>query len=457
MSLAAYLDPQSCPAEPPPLDRMAKSTRRLHSAIDQRIRTTGIPYLHPQGPSVPIDLFGGQAMVEWQEEKGAATLLSQKCWSTLSPIYGRYSTVPSRKLIEKIVRLESAAGALVTDCGMQATALVQDVLVEPGSHVLMSRQVYNKTKAYLKWAAERLLAEAELVEEITPETLQEKVKENTGMVFAETYTNPTLSALDPSKVSRTIEDLRKVRAPNLRMVVDNTVATPWGVKRPLLEYPGIDVIVAAGTKAMSGEDRDMWGYLASRRIGFLNRAMDLQAMRGGVLSWRSAAGILSSLEQAEERFRRRCQTAGEIVSFLGKHSLVEQVYHPTADGYPDRKIIRQHYTLPASLLSFRIRGLSEEQTGHFADVLAMTVTFRYSLSFDGLVSKVNHHKTVSEYFTLAAEVEKQGIDRFVRLGVGLEDPRDLIASLNWALHRHLSIDRSEVVAWQQERRRQLGL
>ena len=457
MSLEAYLDPRSCPAEPPSPDRMAKSTRRLHSAIDHHIRTTGVPYLHPEGPSVPIDLLGGQPMVAWQEEKGTATLLSQKCWSTLSPIYGRYSTVPGRRLIDKIVELESAAGALVTDCGMQATALVQDVLVEPGSHVLMSRQVYNKTKAYLKWAAERLRVEAELVDQITPETLREKVKENTAMVFAETYTNPTLSALDPSQVSRTVENLRKERAPKLRMVVDNTVATPWGVKRPLLEYPGIDVIVAAGTKAMSGEDRDMWGYLASRRVGFLNRAMDLQAMRGGVLSWRSAAGILASLERAEERFRKRCRTAAEIVSFLDRHSLVEQVYHPTAAAYPDREIVRQHYTLPASLLSFRIRGLNEEQTGHFADVLAMTVTFRYSLSFDGLVSKVNHHKTVSEYFTLPAEVEKQGIDRFVRLGVGLEEPQDLIAGLNWALHHHLSIDRSEVAAWQQERRRQLGL
>ena len=58
---------------------------------------------------------------------------------------------------------------------------------------------------------------------------------------------------------------------------------------------------------------------------------------------------------------------------------------------------------------------------------------RYALSFDGLITKVNHHKTVSEYFTPPEVVARLGIDRLIRLGIGLEDADDLIACLAWTL------------------------
>ena len=53
--------------------------------------------------------------------------------------------------------------------------------------------------------------------------------------------------------------------------------------------------------------------------------------------------------------------------------------------------------------------------------------------FSGLVTKVNHHKTVSEYFTPVENVKRLGIDRLIRLGIGLEDADDLIACLDWTL------------------------
>ena len=38
-----WLDPHACPAERPPLEAMAASTRDLHHAIDEHARRTGIP------------------------------------------------------------------------------------------------------------------------------------------------------------------------------------------------------------------------------------------------------------------------------------------------------------------------------------------------------------------------------------------------------------------------------
>ena len=215
------------------------------------------------------------------------------------------------------------------------------------------------------------------------------------------------------------------------------------------------------------------GYIATRRIDAVNEAMDLQAMRGGILDWRRAQGILGTWETKKERFLRRCESATRVAAFLAAHPRVTEVFHPSRPDHPDRDIIAKHYVQPGSLMSFRVAAagsspndgetvdegasLDEEGARHFADVLAMTIVPRYALSFDGLATKLNHHRTVSEYFTPARELESAGIDRLVRLGVGLESPDDIIACLNWALWHHESVPEDDVRRWQDERARSLGI
>jgi hypothetical protein len=82
---------------------------------------------------------------------------------------------------------------------------------------------------------------------------------------------------------------------------------------------------------------------------------------------------------------------------------------------------------------------------------------RYALSFDGLATKVNHHKTVSEYFTPEPELKRNGFDRLIRLAVGLEEADDLIAVLNWTLHHADAISPADIERWQQQRAESLRL
>jgi cystathionine beta-lyase/cystathionine gamma-synthase len=109
------------------------------------------------------------------------------------------------------------------------------------------------------------------------------------------------------------------------------------------------------------------------------------------------------------------------------------------------------------MVSFRVAGADEDHTRHVADVLAMSTIVRYALSFDGLATKVNHHKTVSEYFTPAAELKRNGFDRLIRLAVGMEDADDLIAALNWTLHHADRVTTADVDEWQRQRAEALGL
>ena len=456
----AYLDPGAAgavPDEPPPRAAMSPATRSLHDAIDTTMRRLGQPYLHPDGETLQLDLFGSEPMVRWQERRAAAVFLAGEAWSDLPQTYGRYGTESGRLLLAEVRRLEQAAGALLTDGGMQACALACDVLFAPGSHAVVTRSVYNKTKSYLQRLAGRQGGAVTLVDDGDLGAVQRALRPDTSMLFTETYTNPHTRAVDPPALAAVAARARGAGADRLRVVVDNTIATPWGLREPLLSVPGIDVVVASGTKALAGQDRDMWGYLASNHIDLVNEAMDLQAMRGGILDWRRARAILAGLSGARTRFERRCGTAAAVARFLAGHPRVAEVLHPSLPDHPDAAAIARHYRLPGSMVSFRIRDADEDATRHFCDVLAMTGVPRYALSFDGLATKLNHHRSVSEYFTAAAEVRRIGVDRLVRLGVGVEAERDLAACLNWALWRAPRVPAAAVTAWQESRRHALGI
>lgn len=455
--IGAYLDPAGTPPDRPGLAAMDPATRGLHQGIDAAIRRAGVPYLHPDGATIQLDLLGSGPMVRWQERKQELMFLGSACWSDMPQIYGRYGTTPARRLLAWVRDLERAQAAVLTDTGMQACALLFDAVLEPGDHVACARGVYNKSKAYLSRLTTLLGGELTLVDDLSRAGLAAALRPATRLLFLETYTNPLMRAVDPQALARAAGEARAAGASRLVVALDTTIATPWGLAEPGLRWEGVDVVVVSGTKALAGQDRDMWGYLASDDVRLLNGVMDLQAMRGGIVDWRRAAAILDGLDRAEPRFRRRCATARAVSAFLAGHPLVEAVFHPSAPGHPDAAVIERHYTAPGSIVSFRLRDADEAQTRHFCDVLATCGVLRYALSFDGLATKLNHHRSVSEYFTAAEEVRRIGVDRLVRLGIGVEHPGDLIACLNWALWHRQDVAAAEVVAWQAERAGALGI
>lgn len=431
--LGPWLDAAKCPEVPPPRALMSAATRELHAAIDAQTERTGRPYLHPSEPTVQLDLRNTDTIIAWQEQKGLFLFTGEGCWSELPPLYARYGTLQTQALISAVRALENARAALVTDCGMQAIALTFDVLMTPGAHAVLMRQVYNKTRAYLEWLARRVAGELTVVDDGDWPALAAAVRPQTTLVFAETFTNPRLRAQDPERLGQFARDARRT-APGLRMVLDTTIASPWSLRRPALEHAGIDVVVASGTKAAGGQDRDLWGYVATNDVDLANQIMDLMAMRGGIIESRRAEVLAEALTtHAPLDFARRCDTATQVAAFLAAHPRVSEVLHPSRPDHPDREAIDTHYRRHGSLLSFRVTDADEAETRRVADRIAATGIIRCALSFDGLVSKVNHHKSVSEYFTPDDVLARNGFDRLVRLGIGLEAPEDLMACLAWGL------------------------
>jgi cystathionine beta-lyase/cystathionine gamma-synthase len=307
------------------------------------------------------------------------------------------------------------------------------------------RQVYNKTRTFIEHSAQRVGAQVTLVDDGDHAALAAAIRPETRLVFAETFTNPLTRA----------QDVPALAAITDHLVIDSTIATPWAFRTPLLAR-GARVVIGSLTKALGGQDTALGGYIATDDTELANRLMDLVAMRGGILDDERAHRIAAGLPDAERAFARRCETAARVAGFLARHPRIERVFHPALADHPDAAVIARDYQRTGSLLAFRVAGADEARHRHIADVLVSCSVPRYALSFDGLATKVNHHRTVSEYFTPAEQLAQLGIDRLIRIGVGIEAADDLIACLNWTLHHERDVTPDDLDAWRAARADALG-
>jgi len=444
--MTPWLDPAGCPRERPPIAGMAEATRALHGALDDHARRAGVAWLHPSERTIQRDLLGSPNVVAWQEAKAAFLMLGDGAWSELPHLYARYGTPGTSELIAALRRLEGARAAIVTDCGMQAVALVTDVVLQRGGHAVVMRQVYNKTRTFIEHSARRVGAEVTLVDDGDLAGLAAALRPTTQLVFAETFTNPLTRA----------QDVPALAALTGKLVLDTTIASPWAFRTPVLAR-GARVVVGSLTKSLGGQDAALGGYIATDDAELANQLMDLVAMRGGILDDARARRVAAGLPEAEALHARRCATAARVASFLARHPRIERVFHPSRPDHPDAAVIARDYLRTGSLLALRVAGADELRHRHIADVLVSCGVVRYALSFDGPATKVNHHRTVSEYFTPPDQIAQLGIDRLIRLGIGTEDADDLIACLNWALHHEQAITTAELDAWRAARAEALGL
>jgi len=121
-----------------------------------------------------------------------------------------------------------------------------------------------------------------------------------------------------------------------------------------------------------------------------------------------------------------------VARFLESHPKVERVWYPGLRSHPDYRIARAQMRGAGSVISFLLKGDSRA-TRRFIDRLKL---FLISPSLGGSESLVTQMSTMS-FFDYPADYRKRiGIvDNLVRVALGLEDVRDLIADLKQALDR----------------------
>lgn len=336
-------------------------------------------------------------------------------------LYTRWGNPTIRALEEKLAALEGGEAALATASGMAAISTAILSVVSAGDHVVAARQLYSATYHLLAKVLPRFGVETTFVDPTDLKDFERALRPNTKLIYIETPSNPLLEITDIAGVVKLAEG-----AGSLTMI-DNTFATPYN-QRPI--ELGIDVVLHATTKYLSGHGDAMGGGVIGRRE-FIDRALTgMHRDLGGVIGPLGAWLTLRGIRTLGLRMARHNDNALAVARFLRDHPRVERVYYPGLEDHPGHGLARRQMKGFGGVLSFEVRGGYEAGERLINSVKLCT----RAVSLGDVRTLITHPASTTHYIVPREERSATGIsDGLVRLAVGIEDADDLIADLDEAL------------------------
>ncbi|HXY77082.1 MAG TPA: PLP-dependent aspartate aminotransferase family protein [Steroidobacteraceae bacterium] len=330
---------------------------------------------------------------------------------------------PTRDALQASLANLEGGTAFAFASGMAATATVLELL-DAGSHIVAMHDLYGGSYRLLENVRKRSAGhEVSFVDLTDVAALEAALRPNTKLVWVETPTNPLLKLVDLAAVAALARE-RKILA-----VCDNTFATPF-IQRPL-EH-GFDIVVHSTTKYLNGHSDALGGAAIVREGSELAaRLAYLQNAIGGVPGPFDSFLTLRGIKTLAVRMERHCSNALAIAEFLENHRAIERVYYPGLTSHPQHALARRQMKGGyGGIVTAVLRGGLEAARR----TLERCHLFALAESLGGVESLIEH-PGIMTHASLPAPIRKSlGIsDGLVRLSVGIEDVRDLIAELDAAL------------------------
>ena len=369
-------------------------------------------------------------------------------------IYTRIMNPTTDVFEKRIAALEGGAAALATASGQAAETLAITTLANAGDEIVSTTSLYGGTYNLFHYTLPKLGITVRFVDGDDFDGLRAAINDKTRAVYTETLGNPKLDIADVETLARIAHDHK------LPLMIDNTSATPV-LLRPI-EW-GADIVVESATKFIGGHGTSIGGVMidagkfdwkASGRfkdfvepdpsyhgvsfveafgpLAFILKAR-VQGLRdtGAALSPFNAWLFLQGLETLHLRMERHSQNALAVAKHLEQHAGVEWVNYPGLAS--SRYAGRAKKYLPdgqSSLLTFGIKG-GYEAGKTFINSLKI---FSLLANLGDAKSLVIHPASTTHQQLSVEEQATTGVTpELVRLSVGIEDVRDLIADIDQAL------------------------
>jgi cystathionine gamma-lyase len=330
---------------------------------------------------------------------------------------------PTRQALEDcLAALEGASHGLCYASGLAATDCLMH-LFDAGDHIVCSDDVYGGTFRIFDKVFKRQGLSFSFVDLTDLKALEAAIKPSTKAIWTETPTNPMLKLVDLEQVAAIGKKHKLIT------IADNTFMTPY-FQRPL--DLGMQVVVHSTTKYLNGHSDVVGGFIGTRDGELAQRLAFLQNAVGGVPGPMDCFLILRGLKTLGVRMERHAQNAAKVVEFLKTHPKVEKVTWPGLPEHPQHALAKKQMKGFGGMCTFVIKGGLPAARSF----LKAVQIFACAESLGGVESLIEHPAIMTHASIPKENREKLGIaDGFIRLSVGIEDARDLIADLSQAFER----------------------
>lgn len=322
---------------------------------------------------------------------------------------------PTKEHLEKIVAsLEHGCDALALSTGMAAITLLME-LFKPGDHLIVDSDLYGGSIRLFRNVSRKNGITFSAVDSYQ-DYVESFVKEETKAIYIETPTNPMMNVTDIGKLSEI------AKRHNLLLIVDNTFLSPY-FQNPLTL--GADIVVHSGTKFLGGHNDTLAGFLVTNREEISEQLRFLIKTTGAGLAPFDSWLILRGIKTLGIRMEQAQKNALEIANWLKTQPAVTKVIYPGLPEHPGYEIMKKQARGFGSMLTFYV-----DSKEHAFEILEKVRMIKFAESLGGVETLLTY-PTTQTHADVPQEIrEKNGItDCTLRLSVGIEDARDLIAEL----------------------------
>jgi len=374
-------------------------------------------------------------------------------------IYTRIMNPTQDVLEQRLAALEGGIAALALASGQAAVTYSILTITEAGDNIVASSALYGGTYNLFAHTLPQYGIESRFADYRQPETFEALIDSKTKAVFVESLGNP----------QGNITDLERIAAIAHRhgvpLIVDNTVPTPY-LCRPFKH--GADVVVHSLTKYLGGHGTSLGGAIVDsgkfpwaehkqrfRRLNepdpsyhgvvytdalgpaaYIGRARVVPLRNtGAAISPFNAWLILQGIETLSLRIDRISDSALTIARHLQQHDRVAWTNYAGLEDHPDHALLGHYLSGKASgILTFGLKGApgeGRERGGRFLDALQL---FTRLVNIGDVRSLATHPASTTHRQLSPAELVRAGVSEdTVRLSIGLEHIKDLVADLDRAL------------------------
>lgn len=371
-------------------------------------------------------------------------------------IYTRIMNPTTGVFEERMAQLEGGVGALGVASGSAAINYAIINIAGVGDEIVAANTLYGGTYNLFAKTLPQFGINTTFVDPDDMNAFDEAVTEKTKAIYIESIGNPRANLIDIEKVAKIAH---KHQIP---LIVDNTFGTPYLI-RPI-EH-GADIVVHSATKYIGGHgtsiggvivdsgnfdwaasdkfrrftepDDSYHGVVYTRDIGAAAYIVKLRVTllrdTGAALSPFNAFMFLQGLETLSLRVQRHVENAETIAKFLEQHDKVEWVNYPGLESSQYYELKKKYLPKGAGgIFTFGIKGGREAAK-----------TFINSLELFSLLANVADAKSLvihpasTTHQQLSDEAKKTAgvTEEMIRLSIGIEDVKDLIEDLEFALNQ----------------------
>lgn len=251
-------------------------------------------------------------------------------------IYSRYRNPTTVAVEKQIMALEECEWALLVESGMAAIDVAVSLFQKGKDRrpCLFFHEIYGGTNSFIDTVlikrrnidVHRFYATNGLYDFVELERMLDQIRPE--FLYFEAVSNPMLIVAHVSKI------MELAKKYNTKIIVDNTFGTPY-LWKPLLD--GAHLVIHSATKYLSGHGNITAGVLCGNDKQLMQEAIEYRKWTGHFLSPDDAYRLGSQLKSFDLRFKKHCENAMELATFLEAHSQIESVLYPGLKSHPTHK------------------------------------------------------------------------------------------------------------------------